>query len=145
MNSRWLIRTVGLSEYHKIKHNYISCSGTTLGNYNEILKYTKTMDKNIDLYPYKKPLRHFLTFKKVRGFDQGIHNFIVHNKIIKKAKLHKNNYSNIATISYMKKYKFNNNKMLINEKNRIYSLVHQYDRAKNKTGKQIFDLSNFNE
>ena len=63
-NIRWLKRTVGTKEFEKIKDKNICCSGTTLGNYDEIIKYTNLMKKNLILFPYKRPLRHIITFKK---------------------------------------------------------------------------------
>ena len=38
-NVRWLKRTVGQQVLEKIKDNLISCSGTTLGNFEEIMNF----------------------------------------------------------------------------------------------------------
>ena len=46
-NVRWLKRTVGQQVFEKIKDNLISCSGTTLGNFEEIMNYIKLMKKNL--------------------------------------------------------------------------------------------------
>ena len=51
-NVRWLKRTVGQQVFEKIKDNLISCSGTTLGNFDEIMNYIKLM-KKIFTFPYK--------------------------------------------------------------------------------------------
>ena len=64
-NVRWLKRTVGQQVFEKIKDNLISCSGTTLGNFEEIMNYIKLMKKNLYLFPYKRPLRHIISLKKV--------------------------------------------------------------------------------
>ena len=140
-NSRWLIRTVGIEEYKKIKKKNISCSGTTLGNYKEILEYTTLMKKYLCLYPYKRPLRHILSFKKKdTGFDQGIHNYLIHNNFFKKKQTHKNQYSKICTTAYMKKFKFNKKQELINKNGHVYSIIHQYDRCYNNNGNLIFNF-----
>lgn len=140
-NSRWLIRTVGIEEFNKIKKKYISCSGTTLGDYKEILEYTVLMKKYLNLYPYKRPLRHIISFKKKdTGFDQGIHNFLIHNNFFEKKQIHKNGYSKICTTAYMKKFKFNNKQELINKNGQVYSIIHQYDRCYNDNGRPIFNF-----
>ena len=145
-NARWLIRTVGIEEFEKIKKKNISCSGTTLGNFKEILEYTILMKKYIYHYPYKKPLRHILSFKKKdTGFDQGIHNYLLHNKFFKKKETHKNDSSMICTTAYMKKFNFNKKKQLINKNGKIYSIIHQYDRCYKKDGSLIFDFKKIYE
>ena len=133
-NSRWLKRTVGKKEFDKIKQNYISCSGTTLGNYDQILRYSFLMKKYLYLFPYKRPLRHFLIFKNIEPYDQGIHNYLIYNNFFKEMQLHKNDFSNICTTAYMKKFSFDKNGKLRNKKNQVYSLIHQYDRSFNKDG-----------
>ena len=145
-NIKWLKRTVGKDEFEKIKNNFISCSGTTLGNYNEILNYTSLMIKYLFLFPYKRPFRHIIIFKKVQtGFDQGIHNYLIHNDFFKNKECHKNNFSRICTTAYMKNFKFNKKGQLINKKGKIYSLIHQYDRSFKKDGSEVFKFENIYE
>ena len=101
------------------------------------------MKKYIHYYPYKKPLRHILSFKKKdTGFDQGIHNYLLHNKFFKKKETHKNDSSMICTTAYMKKFNFNK-KQLINKSGKIYSIIHQYDRCYNKDGSLIFNFKKY--
>ena len=139
-NIRWLKRTVGINAYEKIKNKNISCSGTTLGNYEEILKYVILMKKNLNYFKYKRPFRHIITFKKKdTGYDQGIHNYLVHNNFFKNKKCYRNNLSIICTTAYMKKFKFNKNKKLLNKNGVIYDVIHQYDRCYDKNGKSIFN------
>ena len=40
----------------------------------------------------------------------------------------------------MKKFNFDNNSQLINEKGKIYSVIHQYDRSFDKKGDSIFNF-----
>ncbi len=145
-NKRWLIRTVGIEEFEKIKNRNISCSGTTLGNYKEILRYAILMKTNLRLFPYKKPIRHIITFKTMdTGFDQGIHNYLVHNNFFENKECHENDYSKICTTAYMKRFKFNLSKQLINKKGQVYSIIHQYDRCYKKNGSPIFDFEKIYE
>lgn len=144
-NKRWLIRTVGKDKYDKIKNNYISCSGTTIGHYKEILRYSSLMKRKLNIYLYKLPLRHRLLLKKVEPYDQGLHNYLIYNNFFKNKKIHKNNTSKICTTAFMKKFSFNKKKQLINVKGKIYSLIHQYDRPINKLGKPIFKFDKIYE
>ena len=139
-NSRWLKRTVGENNFEKIKRKTISCSGTTIGNYNQILKYSILMKKYLVLYPYKRPLRHLIVFKKVEPYDQAIHNYLIYNNFFNNLELHKNGFSKICTTAYMKKYFFDKKGQLRNKKNELYSLIHQYDRSFYKNGLPIFNF-----
>lgn len=144
-NSRWLERTVGYAKYSEIKKNNISCAGTTYGNFDQILRYSILMKKYLFLYPYKRPIRHLIFFKKVEPYDQGIHNYLIYNNFFKNMQLHKNEFSKICTTAYMKKFSFNKKKQLINKKNEAYSLIHQYDRSFYKNGLPVFDYKRLYE
>ena len=81
-NSNWLINTYGRETYKSLSNNIISCSGTTLGNYEGIKTYLKLMLQNSSKYKYKKSLKYLLTFrrdKNGRGADQAYANYIAHN------------------------------------------------------------------
>lgn len=136
-NRKWLTQTVGKIFYNKIKNNLISCSGTTLGDFENVLSYTKLMKDNLLKYPYKKPFRHLIINKKVAvGYDQGLHNFIIYNNLLTDFHLHENPSSNICTTAWVKNFNFDNEKCLLNSKNERYALIHQYDRCNG-----IFDLT----
>lgn len=144
-NSRWLKRTVGKDKYDEIKKKKISCSGTTLGNYNQIIKYSNLMNKHLLLYPYKRPIRHLIIFKKIEPYDQGIHNYLIYNNFFKDMQLHENEFSKICTTAYMKKFSIDKKGQLRNKKNQLYSLIHQYDRSFNKKGIPIFNFKKLYE
>ena len=139
-NKRWLKRTVGTKIFNKIKNNFISCAGTTYGNFEEILDYSLLMKKNLYLFPYKRPLRHQIIFKNVEPYDQGIHNYLIYSKFFKNAECHNNNLSKICTTAYMKEFKFNKKGQLINQAGKIYSVIHQYDRSFKKNGSPVFNF-----
>ena len=98
------------------------------------------MKKYLFIYPYKRPLRHLIIFKKIEPYDQGIHNYLIYNNYFKNMQLHKNGFSKICTTAYMKKFSFNKKGQLRNKKNKIYSLIHQYDRSFDKNGFPIFNF-----
>ena len=144
-NVRWLKRTVGEKIFEKIKNNYISCSGTTLGNFKEIINYVKLMKRNLYLFPYKRPLRHIIALKSVEPYDQGIHNYLIYSNFFKDLECHKNNISKICTTAYMKNFKFNKIGQLLNDLGEIYSVIHQYDRSFYKNGSPVFNFKKIYE
>ena len=144
-NVRWLKRTVGEKIFEKIKNNYISCSGTTLGNFKEIINYVKLMKRNLYLFPYKRPLRHIISLKSVEPYDQAIHNYLIYSNFFKDLECHKNNISKICTTAYMKNFKFNKIGQLLNDLGEIYSVIHQYDRSFYKDGSPVFNFKKIYE
>ena len=144
-NVRWLKRTVGQQIFEKIKDNLISCSGTTLGNFDEIMNYIKLMKKNLYLFPYKRPLRHIISLKKVEPYDQGIHNYLIYSNFFKDVECHKNNVSKICTTAYMKNFRFNKEGQLLNDQDDIYSVIHQYDRSFYDNGSPVFNFKKIYE
>lgn len=139
-NVRWLKRTVGEQVFNKIKNNLISCSGTTLGNFEEIMNYIRLMKKKLYFFPYKRPLRHIISLKNVEPYDQGIHNYLIYSKFFKDVECHKNNVSIICTTAYMKNFRFNKEGQLLNDQDEIYSAIHQYDRSFYNNGSPVFNF-----
>ena len=45
------------------------------------------MKKNLYLFPYKRPLRHIISLKKVEPYDQGIHNYLIYSNFFKDVKV----------------------------------------------------------
>lgn len=130
-NSNWLIKTYGQDEYDNISNKTILCSGTVLGSYEKINEYLNLIQKNILNYKYKKRLKYLLTFRtdpEGRGCDQGHANYIVHNSKIKNFNFYSNSQGPVATVFYLKKIKFDQKYRLINQSNKHYLLVHQYDK-----------------
>ena len=99
-------------------------------------------EKNITKYLYK-PSFHSLVFnRKIKGWDQGIHNYLVYSDIFKNADFYDNKKGDIATLSLNKKLNFNNEGMLINENGNEYSVVHQYDHFVDKFESLIYKIIN---
>ena len=67
-NSSWLRMAYGEAVLEELADRQISCSGTTIGEADGIVRYLRTMRTEIETRPYDRT-----TF----GVDQGIHNYIV--------------------------------------------------------------------
>jgi hypothetical protein len=64
------------------------------------------------------------------GFDQGVHNFIIHNNLVD-VKIVKNNTGQVLTMGYMndKDVLFNENEdRVVNENGVVINTLHQWDR-----------------
>jgi len=130
-NTNWILRTLGIKEFYKISNKKISCSGTVIGKRNAIINYCNKINYCFKIYPYKKKIKYVLLFqtdKESRGVDQAYHNFLIYNNYFKSFELFDNKSGPIATIGFIPNLNFNSNGKLINEKKKIYFLVHQYDR-----------------
>ena len=139
-NSNWLLNTYGKETLQKLEDKTISCSGTTLGNYESMKSYLSLMVSHSFKYKFKKKLKYFLSFRRDkagRGADQAYANYIAHNKLVKNTYLYSNEEGPIATVYYLPKIIFNDDLQLINDLNKPYLVVHQYDKRWNEFKKTV--------
>ena len=130
-NSNWILKTYGKEEYNKISKKIILCSGTVLGQKENIIEYLDLISKNISKYKYKKRLKYLLTLRpdpEGRGCDQAHANYLVHSSKINNMYLYNNSNGPVATVFYLKKIAFDEKSNLINESGEPYLIVHQYDK-----------------
>lgn len=80
MNSLWVQHIYGQAGLDKIKHNDISCSGTTIGSQRAILHY-------IDLLLDAAQPVLLARVMEFRGHDQGIHNYLLRTGELPNARL----------------------------------------------------------
>lgn len=142
VNIKWIKRTVGNSLLKKIMHQRISCCGQVIGTYKSILNYCDIMNKNIITYPYKPSIHSLLFNRKIKGWDQGIHNYLVYSDIFKNVDFYDNKSGDIATLSLSEKLNFNNRGRLINKNGNEYSVIHQYDHFMELFNSLIQEISN---
>jgi len=134
-NSNWINKTFGPKELNKLSPNNISCSGTVLGDIDNIKKYLNLIIALSKDYPYKKRLKYLLTFrrdKSGRGCDQAYHNYIVYNNFFDDKQIFSNLSGPIATVYYLKNIRFNSSYELLNNNLEPYFIVHQYDKRWDK-------------
>jgi hypothetical protein len=143
VNSKWIMRTVGKKELNKINNNYISCCGTVIGKYNNILNYCEEMKNQIIKFPYKPSLHSKLFGRKNLSYDQGIHNYLIYSGILKNIGFYNNQNGNIATLHTAKTLKFNKKNRLVNDKEEEYAVAHQYDRFNQHFLNFIKEIKNF--
>ena len=142
VNVKWIKRTVGNLALQKIKNQFISCCGQVIGTHEKILGYCNTMNSNISLYKYR-PSFHSLLFKrKIKGWDQGIHNYLVYSDFFKNVDFYTNKNGDVATLTLNKSLNFNKNNRLVNGNGQEYSIVHQYDHFIDSFNNLIEEICN---
>ena len=126
-NIKWIKRTTGKLTFERIKDQKISCCGQVIGKISSIINYCDIMKKNIIVYKYKPSIHSIFFNRKIKGWDQGIHNYLVYSDIFKNINFYNNEYGDIATLSLNKRLIFNSSGRLINKIGNEYSVIHQYD------------------
>jgi len=130
-NSNWIIKTYGKVAFENVKEEIIFCSGTVLGSLEKMKEYLSLMKNKILKHKYKKSFKYLLTFRRDpegRGCDQGHANYLINKRYIDECSFYPNSEGPFATVYYLKKIDFDEKGRLLNNKNKPYLLVHQYDK-----------------
>lgn len=116
--TRWISGHLGESAWKTLRERNISCSGTTLADRKTMLEY---LDVLTEL------LLPFTPGKGMNGYDQGVHNHIVHNRLLQ-CSLHDNS-GPILTLAYKKgEPETDADGDVLNDSGSKATIVHQYDR-----------------
>lgn len=114
-NRQWIESRYGLEEAQALANCQVSCSGITIGPIAEILTYLGLMKKNL------MPPLPFI------GYDQGVHNYLLHHQQLSDALLFSNSKGPVMTMQYQKTWKTVDGKVA-HEDGSIIHVLHQYDR-----------------
>lgn len=116
-NAEWIEKGFGAGVLAGLGHNPIICSGVTIGSIQGILSYLEAF---LDIIVKKDVPAH------MRGMDQGIHNYLIHENIVP-GKLHKNSEGPVLTLGLEDRIVFKGG-YVYNAVGKIPNIVHQYDR-----------------
>lgn len=97
-NARWIRIAYGDHTLDRLRNNRISCSGTTMGTRTAIIHYLDAMNLEI--------LRLRSKIGRRNGWDQGIHNFLVWNDLLRSVELNENCRDPIATLGLESAHNF---------------------------------------
>jgi hypothetical protein len=132
-NARWIAQCFGVPMLNAIGGNPISCSGTLMGSYENVLVYMNEMSKEL------KRIKNSDSYVFSDIIDQGIHNFIVYQKmeIFKNPEMKKNGdfYATIGLTLEKSPSSIQKRENMLEVNNMIPRIVHQYNRSE--------DLINF--
>jgi hypothetical protein len=120
INSMWILNRFGRKVYERLKTQRISCSGTTRGTRTGMLAYLCSMCAQ--LYPY-------LPAPYMEGYDQGVHNRIVHEHQVKGI-VCVDNAGPILTLHYTddRAIRIDDDGQVLNTAGAVAHVVHQFDR-----------------
>ena len=127
-NAQWIREGFGEDALAKIADKSISCSGTTIGSIDSIMAYLKAMIDSFVQLKYHS-----------WGIDQGVHNYIIYQGLVKNVKFYQNFSGPILTMHYTneEKLRFDSNGYLRNEDGSAINVLHQYDRLSPETRNKI--------
>ncbi|RZL68603.1 MAG: hypothetical protein EOO93_03560 [Pedobacter sp.] len=121
-NYIWLKNLFGEEIFKRIGEDRVICSGTTYGKRDAMLHYCEQM--------CLEQLKHIHSVAGFDGYDQGVHNYLIHTGKFDKATLCENFKGPILTMHGVekKRFVFNDAGKLINEDGHVIPVLHQYDR-----------------
>jgi len=118
-NSHWIREHLGEDALFTVSGAPISCSGTTVADHESMVRYLEIMTAN--LLPFKGG-------ECIAGYDQGVHNVLVHTGALGDAALH-DNAGPILTLGYTKgEPPYDKAGYILGEGGERAHIVHQYDR-----------------
>ncbi|MBG0790455.1 MAG: hypothetical protein H0S80_08180 [Desulfovibrionaceae bacterium] len=117
-NARWVREHLGADALAAIGGCPISCSGTTVADHAAMLDYLDKMTELLD-----PPT----TGECMAGYDQGIHNYLIHTGRVAAA-LHDNDGPVLTLAQTRGEPRMDADGRVLNEAGRPAHIVHQYDR-----------------
>lgn len=122
-NRNWIRSLYGENELKKLEKCPIICSGVTMGSISEMIDYLDAMCN--ELAKKSGPV----------GFDQGVHNFLIRNGVIRNLHIHEFNEGPVVHVGIAPRevLSLSQDNQLIDKYSRLIPVVHQYDRHKDLT------------
>lgn len=118
-NAHWIRGHQGEGALASVRHHPISCSGTTVGDHDGMVSYLEILTNQ---------LKPFNDGERMAGYDQGVHNVLVHTGELPGLTLH-DNAGPIMTLGYTRgEPAMDGDGRVLNENGEPAVLVHQYDR-----------------
>ena len=127
-NGGWIRDCFGDTMVNKIGHNNIICSGVSMGDMESVYEYLRLMDEVIGAKGKKESVSLGSRFPDCErnGVDQGVHNVLVHNKLIPNLKIW--DHTNGPVANLQAKLSPIRGMVVKNKKGDMVAVAHQYDR-----------------
>lgn len=122
-NSRWVRGCFSAHEAERLAACRISCSGITIGGTTAIIAYLEMMVARIGVLPWR-------IYRKIgHGYDQAIHNYLVH-LAPEIAGIVVENNGHIATMALEPRtyYRLDRESLIHGPDGHLFAICHQYDR-----------------
>ncbi|MBK8475406.1 MAG: hypothetical protein IPL39_03625 [Opitutaceae bacterium] len=123
VNAHWIRTTHGDAVVSSIQDKTICCSGVTFGDRPSIMKYLAAMVAELS--------RLTPTINEGAGFDQGVHNVLLHTGRLPYAIIHPNDAGPVFTAHAVADHELpvDANNVVRRKSGLPFSVVHQYDRS----------------
>jgi len=118
-NSHWIRGHQGKNILAEVAGKRISCSGTTVADHAGMLRYLETMTDR--LVPYTPG-------ERMAGYDQGVHNVLLHDGSLPGLTLHDNSGPILTLASTKGEPDTDEAGYVLNDNGKRAHIVHQYDR-----------------
>jgi len=117
----WMSHQFGEDYVERHAEATVTCSGTTFGDTANILKYLECM---VTTMMEAKDLA------TICGGDQGIHNYLLLEKLLPKGVVHPNRHAPVLTLGVMRwdQVRLDGHGLVVNETGAPVPVLHQYDR-----------------
>jgi hypothetical protein len=118
----WLGCQFGPEYVERHAQKNVSCSGTTFGDTASIRKYLARMVAT---------MMQARNLAKISGGDQGIHNYLLIEKLLDNLTVHPNRQGPVMTMGVMRAgdWQMDDHGRVLNENAEIPPVLHQYDRS----------------
>lgn len=118
---RWMSRQFGQAYVEQHADETVTCAGTTFGDAASILQYLQLM-----VATTMKARK----LAKIRGGDQGIHNYLLLEKLLPNSIVHPNRRAPVLTLGAMRwdQLQFNAAGLVVGADGVPVPVLHQYDR-----------------
>jgi hypothetical protein len=113
-NRGWLLGAYGKEAFERIADRPIICAGVTIGAFAAVVEYLTVMVDHLGRLP-----------RQPRGADQGVHNYVVHNGLVPRARVVANRAGAVLTVGLMAP---DQAVSALRERIGEVKVVHQYDR-----------------
>jgi hypothetical protein len=118
-NSRWVRQHQGDAALASVADKPVSCSGTVVADHEAMPGYLDAMTRR--LVP-------FAPGERMAGYDQGVHNILVHTGAMSNLTLHDNNGPVLTLAAIVGEPVVDAQGLVRNARGQIPAMVHQYDR-----------------
>jgi hypothetical protein len=121
MHRLWMGCQFGRDYVERHAGETAACSGTTFGDTASILEYLQRMIATI---------MKARNLAKIYGGDQGIHNYLLQEKLLPNSIVHPNRRAPVLTLGVMRwdQVRLNSDGLVVNETGAPVPVLHQYDR-----------------
>jgi hypothetical protein len=133
-NTRMVTMAFGPKVLAELAPFTVSCAGTTIGDTESILIYLRMMIETI-----------CDGVKMFSGNDQGVHNYLVHRRLVPNLHVHDNYSSSVFTAGGEGRddVRFNERGEVIRRDGAVYPVLHQLDRHVETYAKLLAKLPSF--